>query len=397
MLRVLAIVPIAAVGLTAQTAVSITSCCTTNVVYTFNAGHIPSSNTTSGGSANLQATGASGQDQLFANWWYYRVASDTREFSFNRAATSGLQNPSAPIVVNAKGDTAVIEWVDVDGKGFDARLTTKVYSTSATSGAATQTMEITNRTGAPLTINIFNYADFDVCQSAGTDSAVFAGPPQQLHITDASSCGVTAVHLACNFTNYHTAPFGSTSAQSLMTNTVVDNLSNTGVPFGPADFTNGYQWQDVQIPDGQTATFQVVLAIDHVVPCCDVATVESYCNGKAGTNGIPAWGDTPLFVGGETELTLQNGFAGSAPVVALGVAPGVCVPIPNIGTVAVQPILTTFFLPAFDASGVSTVCLPVPGNPALCGASLVMQAFFADPGAQGGIAHTAGAEFRLGS
>lgn len=389
-----------AVGTTAQTAVTINSACTANVSYTFNAGHLPLANTGAGGSANLRWNGVAGQDQLFANSWFYRIASDTREFSFSRAATSGLVNPATPIAVNATGDAAAIEWVNLDGKGINARMTTRVYSTASaaapTGGVASLCLELSNTTGAPIVVNVFNYADFDVCGTAGTDNAVFVGPPRQIEITDAA-CAVRAYHLGCGWNNYLTAPFGAASAQSLCINAVVDNLGNTGIPFVNGDWTNGYQWMDVTIAPGGVARFYAGLACDRQIPCCDPATVDTYCNGKAGTNGIPVWAENPLFVCGRTNLTVRNGLTGSAPTVFLGAAPA-CIPVPPFGTLAVSPILTSFGLPAFDAAGVSTVCLEVPWNAGLCGAVLTMQALFADGGAAGfPLAHTAGIRFTIGS
>lgn len=391
-----------AAGATAQTAVTINSSCTANVSYTYNAGFLPATNLVSWGSSNLRWNGAAGQDQLFANSWYYRIAGDTREHSFSRAATSGLQNPAAPIVVGPKGDEGVIEWVNLDGKGLNARLTTRVYSTASAAspngGVASLCMEISNTTAAPIVLNLFHYADFDVCATAGTDNAVFVGPPRQIEVTDAA-CAVRCYHLGCGWTNYLTAPFGATSAQTLCTNAVIDNLANTGIPFGPADFTNGYQWQDVTIPPGgQPVRFYAGLACDRQIPCCDPATVESYCVAKPGTNGIPRWGNNPLYVCGQTELKVLNGLPGSAVTVFLGGPAMPCLPVPPFGTLAINPLATTFGMPAFNAAGVSSVCLEVPWNPAFCGAQLTMQAFFGDPGAAGfPLAHTDGCKFTIGS
>jgi hypothetical protein len=399
MLRVIASVGALAALAHSQTAVNLTSSCTPNVVYTFNAGAIPATATSAAaGSANLRWAGTAGQDQLFESWWSYRLAGDNREFYFNRSATSGLQNPAAPIVVGPKGDRARIEWVNVDGRNFDARLTTTVYSTATAAapnnGVASMCMEITNRTGQPMVLNLFHYADFDVCGSAGTDTATFVGPPRQIEITDAA-CPIRCYHLGCGWTNYQTAGFAT--VRSLLTNAVADNLNNTGIPFGPGDWTNAYQWQDFTIADGQTAAFYIGLACDRQIPCCDPATIQNYCVAKPGTNGIPRWGNNPLYVCGQSELKVENGFAGSAPFVVLGIPPGVCVPVPPFGTLAVLPIAASFMMPPFNANNVSALCLEVPWDVNLCGASLNFQAFFADPGAAGGIAHTDGCTFTIGS
>ncbi len=402
MLRFTAPLALLAVAVPAQTAVNITSSCTPNVVYGFNAGAIPALNTGSGGSSNLRWNGLAGQDQLFANWWYYRVAGDTREFSFSRAATSGIQNPLAPIVVSPKGDTATIEWVNLDGKGLNARLITRVYSTATaaapTGGVASECMEISNTTTAPIVLNLFHYADFDVCGTAGTDTAVFVGPPQQIGISDAA-CAVRCFHLGCGWTNYLTAPFGAASAQSLCINAVIDNLANVGLPFGPGDWTNGYQWRDITIPPGgRPVRFYTGLSCDRQIPCCDPATIESYCVGKAGTNGIPRWGDNPMYVCGQTELKVLNCLPGASPILLIGVPPGVCAPVPPFGTLAVNPILAIINMAPATGAGVSALCLSIPWDPSFCGAMLNLQAFVPDAGAAGfPLAHTDGCKFTIGS
>jgi hypothetical protein len=385
------VVPVAA-----QTATTITSSCRPNVVYTFNAGGIPATATsTSGGSANLRWAGTAGQDQLFESWWSYRVNADTREFYFNRSATSGLVNPASPYVIGPKGDTAAVSWVNVDGKGFDARLLVTAYSTavfSPNNGIVSMCLEITNRSGASMTLNLYHYADYDTC-GAFNNSATLGGTPLQEEITD-PSCAIKTYHLACGYTNYETTNFAVVRGK--LTNAVVDNLLNTGIPYGPGDWTNAYQWQDVVIPDGATRQFYIGLSCDRRIPCCDPSTLENYCVAKAGTNGLPAWGSNRLFIGGTSELKITNGFPGSAPYVMLG--NDVCIAVAPFGTLAINPVLIDFFMPAFDGTNTSKLCLDVPDDAALCGSVISAQAWFVDPGAAGfPVAHTDGAKHTVGS
>ncbi|MEZ5965258.1 MAG: hypothetical protein R3F56_15600 [Planctomycetota bacterium] len=365
----------------------ITSTCTPNVEFAITS--YPTSATTADGFNDFRCTGAGGQDQLYQSLWFYRIDNDTREYTFNNSATSGMQ----PERINRKGDRAVLTWVNTDGRGFDARLEYQVYSTGPDNGVCSQCLTVTNNTSAPITFDIFSYTDYDVC-GAGGDSATFVGPPPQIEVTD-SVCPVKMYYLACGYNHYQTTSFAT--VRGLLSDANRDDLNDTGIPFGPGDFTNAYQWQNVAVRPGDSASFYIALGCDRQIPCCNVASIRNYCMAKAGTNGLPTWGENPLYVCGETELKVLNGFPGSTPFVILGLPPGVCIPVPPFGMLAVNPILGSFFMPPFGANNVSALCLAVPWNPALCGAGLNMQAFFADPGAVGGIAHTDGCAFIIGS
>jgi hypothetical protein len=259
---------------------TIASSCNPNVV--MNVASIPTSSTaTAEGTQNLRWNGAAGQDQLFGNWWWYRAPGDTREHAFNNGPTSGYQGT----VVGSKGDQAVMRWTNVDGKGFNAELRYRAYSTGATSGVVSECMRITNLTNAPIALSLFNYADFDVCATSGTDNAVFvqAMPNPEQRITDAG-CPVQIFFQGCNVTAYQTTAFST--VRGLLTNASVDNLNNTGVPFGPGDWTSAYQW-NITVPANGSVEIYEALSCGLQIPCCNVATITPFCVAKPGTNGLP--------------------------------------------------------------------------------------------------------------
>lgn len=364
---------------------SITSTCLGNVVYERTS--FPVTTADVGGFSNLRCTGPTGTDNLYQTRWYYRLPIDTTQSVFNNGPTSGLQ----PQIITPKGDTAILDWRNTDGRGFDARLRQRVYSTGQADGVLSECLTIRNPTSSPLVIDLYHYVDYDVVGSGG-DSATFVGPPQQIQVTD-STAPDRMFYLGCGWTNYQVTGF-ATLRTSLGAG--VYNLANTGVPFGPGDFTGGYQWSNQTVPPNGELSVYVAHGCNRQLPCCDVATVENYCVAKPGTNGIARWGDNPLYVCGLTELKVLNGLPGSPPVVFIGARN--CVPFPPFGTVAVLPILTNFTMPPFNGAGVSSVCLPVPWNPGLCGAQIYMQAWFFDQGAAGQpLAHTDGCCFTIGS
>jgi hypothetical protein len=132
-----------------------------------------------------------------------------------------------------------------------------------------------------------------------------------------------------------------------------------------------------------------------------VAAAAAYGAGKSGTNGIATWDlGTPVrnpVLGRDYPLRIINGFSGSSPLVFIGTPLANGIAVPPFGTLFVFPVLTTLSMPAFNANNVSSLRLPVPHGPNLCGLVLGWQAFWGDPGATGSVCHTNGLELTLGN
>jgi hypothetical protein len=197
--------------------------------------------------ANFRVNGAAGIDHLFENWWWYRVSTDTREYA--------LANAVGTVV---GGNTATTTWNVANPAGaapynFRAELTYTATDTGTNVGEVRESMVITNTGNATIILSLFNYADFDVGGSAGTDSAV--GGLGGMTITDGPW---TAEFQGPGALNYQVTSFATLRGN--LTNAVVNNLTNTGLPFGPGDFTGGFQW-DLPLSPGQSMTVTERLAI----------------------------------------------------------------------------------------------------------------------------------------
>lgn len=133
-----------------------------------------------------------------------------------------------------------------------------------------------------------------------------------------------------------------------------------------------------------------------------VAAASVYGAGKNGTNGIgqfdlgPAPTRTPV-LGRDYPLRIVNGVAGQSPILAIGNQFPAGFPLPPIGTIYVNPVITTFPMPAFDSTNASTFRLPIPHGTNLCGLTLAFQGFWGDPGAAGLIGHSDGLLLTLGN
>ncbi len=210
-----------------------------------------------GGNANRTGTGGgfaanftvdgSATDHLFQNWWWYRVGNGTREHAFsNFVSQSGVGNNHTLNYAEVDGVSASINYA-IQDQGIGAIVTQRVVLTNTS-------------TAGPQTINLFNYADFDVGGTAGSDSAVFNGV-NRMRITDAG--GAFAEFEGVGASAYQVTTFAT--LRTLLSNGVVDNLNNTGMPFGPGDWTGAFQWS-FNLNPGESVTVIERLSVNTAVP-----------------------------------------------------------------------------------------------------------------------------------
>ena len=182
---------------------------------------------TSGGTSVVYSASGS-PDQLYQNWWWYRVNGvNSREY-----ALSGLTSK----VVS--GNRMTLNYREPEG--FDVEL--RYTITNRPEGAlVTGTAFVTSVSSSPLDFDFFNYMDFDI-GGASNDQAVRISdnPAFRMKIFDTGS-NVSAEYRAIDGIAYQVGNFAS--VRSLLTNTNVDNLNNTGLPYGPGDFTAANQWK----------------------------------------------------------------------------------------------------------------------------------------------------------
>jgi len=370
-----------AASLSAQSAVTITD---GNCTYSYSS--YPTTRTSAAGLNNFTANGA---DHMYQNWWYYYLAPDTTGSAFN---TSGGQMTAT---VAADGRSVAFDWANVDGRNIAARLVNCVYSTGPSTGITAQCLCITNNTGGSITIYIYNYLDLDVAGSTSNVAAQDPNLPAGNHIVTNTTANRSLYYNALNFNAYEVRAFAGLRTSILAgSGGSFYQPTNTGLPFGPGDYTGCFFWC-VTIPANGSAWFYELISDGVSSPSQGLATTTNYCVAKPGTNGLPAWSLNRAFIGGTMNLQINNGLNGSPPIAALGTGQ-VNIPFPPIGTICVNPIITTIGMPPF-ASGTSALPLPIPGNGGLAGLNLYFQGFFIDAGAAGSIAHTDGLCVTLGN
>ncbi len=367
-------------SLAAQSAVTITDA---NTTFTYSS--YPTATNSTVGYCNFAAATA---DHAYQSWWYYALQGDANGSALN---TAGGQMTAS---LAADNRSVLLDWPNVDARGFAAQLVNCVYSTGAASGVSAQALTITNNTASPLGLNLYFYTDLDVAGAAGDSASQHAGWPTGNHMVQ-DSAGVQCWVMADRFNSFDLTTF------AVARGAIINGVGgapyaplNNGLPFGPGDYTGVYHWL-VSIAPGQSVTQSALLAITQAPASQRIARASTHCVGKPGTHGVPVWALNRPFTGSATSLRIDNGFPGAAPILFLGVAP-VAVPYPPFGTVCTFPI-ATLNMPAFNAARVSSLTIQLPNLASLSAAPLHWQALFLDMGAASFLAHTDGLAWSFGS
>ncbi|NUL82772.1 MAG: S8 family serine peptidase [Armatimonadetes bacterium] len=191
------------------------------------------------GLANFRPSGSVG-DQLFQNWWFYRVQGNNREYGIGSNLIYWDQPaPNRMLLVydepDDEGSTRIIRfWLDYN-----------LFKTEGDTAILQIDHYIENLTGVTRTVHFYNYTDFDLSGTAGGDSAANIAPGV-LRQTEGSLFATLTARPHPNF--WEIAPFASLRTKLL--NTSADTLANATSPSMNFDATLGFQWSYNNIPTG---------------------------------------------------------------------------------------------------------------------------------------------------
>ncbi len=219
------------------------------------AGTLNTSATTTGGgpTMDLLKPNTTTPDHLFNDWWWYRTDNDTREFAIANATS---RTPS--------GTNSVTYGYTLSG-GLTGTLT---YTLTGQPGGVTNAVRmdqlwvITNNNPPgtpPVRLNMFHYVDFDLTGST-SNTATLTTANERMRILGPAATGKGADWWGVGANNYQVTGF--LTLRGLLTNTVVNDLNNTGLPFGPGDWTGAYQWIRT-LNAGDTITILSSYALNH--------------------------------------------------------------------------------------------------------------------------------------
>jgi len=187
-----------------------------------------------------------------SGWWYRVVGVDTREHPF--------PPPDEEIYAPNKLQA---HWNNVDGKGFEAWEYTDVFDSEGPSGTVRSVLGGSSTGASPVSLVVFHYLDPQVGGSAAGDIGTQLNP-RYLNFADAPSI---MSYRSRSSTHFQVGP--APTIRSLLNDTGVDNLNDSGLPFASGDVTAAFQFSASAPPaPASTVLGDVVvtsnLGVDHI-------------------------------------------------------------------------------------------------------------------------------------
>lgn len=328
-------------------------------------------------------------DHMFSNGWYFRVSGDTRETSFRSVGTVTR--------VVATADHADSDFSNVESRNlFSAMIDYDVYAAGPASGVAITRLTITNTSASAITMDLFHYADLDVGDTSGGDSAT--GGLSSVLVTD--PIGVVVEYRAIGNDLVEVGDYSApNSIRTRLIDTSVNNLLGWSGTFPAGDFTGAFQWQGRVFAPNQSRTFTVLFAVDTRAQFPPI--VEHYGSGLAGQTGVPRITTDAVPLQDNANLRSIN-------VMLHNARPNsVCALLSN-STAASMAFLNVFVwvdptspaqvsISATNSSGFKSFAFLIPTNPYLTDFSIFHQYFIGDSAASNGTAsYTGGLKTKVG-
>jgi hypothetical protein len=209
-------------------------------------GYTGSFSTTPGNPGNVQfKTSNTAADVAFQSWWFYRVSGATQESAF--------ANPDLELY---SGSVGRLGWYDPTGAGLFGSVLSFEVLDPGTGGNLFQNMRIFNTSGASLTIDVFQYLDFDINGTPGSDRVSLGSNPDGILINQREG-GQTLPMVGYGANAYQVSTYSQ--LRTNLTNNGVNNLTNGGITNAAGDWTVGFQWS-VTIAAGSYQDFMTQIA-----------------------------------------------------------------------------------------------------------------------------------------
>jgi hypothetical protein len=198
--------------------------------------------TSAGGLGDYKSLGGTAPDHMFQNWWWYRTDSDTREFALSNLTAFDQPQANTVSLTYAEG-------------GLTYEITYTLSDSGDNQAVVVAQLTIANTTSTPITLNLFNYSDFDMDGSVGGDRAELVRP-DYMRVYETNTAHIVAAE-----TPFAWQIGAYPGVRDLLTDTDIDDLNNSGSPFGPGDFTGAFQWQ-FTLQDGESRSTAIALTIN---------------------------------------------------------------------------------------------------------------------------------------
>ncbi len=211
-------------------------------------------------------------DHLYEFGWWFRVAGDTQETPF-----------PFPDSQSYYADQSDLSWNDVGGRGLFSASESAGISSGGGDGRVYVWLDIHNlSTVNPLSLEIFNLADFDLQPTTSNDTArlVEWTPLGILQLNDAGEnfAQYSASRVAGWPIHYLVRPYGANDVGAVLSDAAITNFDDSGTPFGPGDFTAGWQFS-LTVAPGATGHLALYLRVNLRYNCSMNIGTGIFCDG----------------------------------------------------------------------------------------------------------------------
>ncbi len=191
-------------------------------------------------------------DVAWAIWWWLGI---------DGLAEAALPAPSAQSYV---GDTATLDFEALGGiAGLTARLVGTVRDGAGDNQATWfEELTVTNASGTAVEIDAIHYADIEAGGTFATDDAENPdlADPSWIRITDPAAPDFFEDYRAAQPDAFQVNAYSGLC--TLLQDGSASDLADTGLPFGPGDFTGAFEWRSRMLPDGGSITLLTAVGID---------------------------------------------------------------------------------------------------------------------------------------
>lgn len=189
-----------------------------------------------------------GTDQLFQQWFWFRVdGEDTQERPINALPLTGNVLTDTNTFVDPRPDNLALQY---SGAGFTIEPSFQLRGGNAGSGRSDigEQISIHNNRTTPLHITFIQYCDFDLNGSAGADVGEILAPLFNTVRQSEAGFALTETVITPGPNHFELNIFPVT--RDNLDDTDIDNLNDFAGPLGPGDVTWAFQWDFVIDPNG---------------------------------------------------------------------------------------------------------------------------------------------------
>ena len=209
-------------------------------------------------------------------WYWFRVGNDN-EASIDTLPLVGFLAVDTNPSVDPANDTLSVRYGSASTFFIDLSYTLGGGAAGSFTANLAQAAEITNNSGSPLDIHLFQYTDLSIGGTAGGDTAVLINPNTVL----VSGDGPAEIETVETPASDHYELAFSPASKTKLNDAASSSLDDGPTVVGPGDVTWAFQWDRVMAPSSSFAVSKSMSSRSANSP--PVATDDT----ATAVNGIP--------------------------------------------------------------------------------------------------------------